>query len=107
MQIQTYVVGMLSTNCYVVSCLKTKEATVIVVPISKKSRVGDAAKVMKACTNALWVGLNRGENAGIAAVEILNAGGGAKGQYSGRLNAFRERVRQALEEADERERSKI
>ncbi|MBN1156427.1 AIR carboxylase family protein [Candidatus Woesearchaeota archaeon] len=60
------------------------------VPMLENSRAKDSLQLMEATKNGLWVGLNRAENAAIAAIEILNA---ADGKYSNKLNEFREALK--------------
>jgi len=44
---------------------------VVYCPEAHDSRAEDAVRSMASCSSGLWVGLNRGENAAIAAVQIL------------------------------------
>ncbi len=44
-----------------------------------------ALNLLKHSTHGLWVGLNRGDNAALAAIEIL----GISGKYTDKLNAYR------------------
>jgi hypothetical protein len=44
------------------------------VPLMDKTRPEDAAKLMKASKGAFWTGVNRVDNAAIAAVQLLNDG---------------------------------
>jgi 5-(carboxyamino)imidazole ribonucleotide mutase len=47
-------------------------ALVIRVPLLKYSRVADINRIKKITANGIWVGLNRVENAALAAIQILN-----------------------------------
>ncbi len=60
---------------------------IISVPVLENSKAKDALKLIEATKKCLWVGLNRAENAAIAAVEILNA---KDGKYSKMLQELRE-----------------
>lgn len=55
---------------------KTKTANpknlTIFVPVCEKTAAADALKLLKLSKKGLWVGLNRGENAAIAAARLLN-----------------------------------
>lgn len=64
--------------------------TTIYVPVAEKTSVEDALKAMKlAGTGGLWVGLNRGENAALAAMEILNI----NDKYAEALEEYRDDMR--------------
>lgn len=54
--------------------LQTTHATVIVVPLKKESKAADSLELIDAMNSHLWVGLNRAENAAIAAMQLMNLG---------------------------------
>lgn len=64
---------------------KSKEF-VIYVPINEDSKANDATDFLKLTKTGFWVGLNRGENAAIAAIEVLNY----SGDYENILKDFRQ-----------------
>ncbi len=55
------------------------------IPLIDSSKIENATKLLHLMQNGLWVGLGRGENAAIAAVEILNL----DGTYTQKLNNYR------------------
>ena len=73
---------------------------VLYVPVEKDSDSGDAAKTSRLSKNGLWLGLNRGENAALAAVQILNL----DGKYTSALKEYREKMREKVLKADDAER---
>jgi 5-(carboxyamino)imidazole ribonucleotide mutase len=56
------------------------------VPTLENSKAKDAIMMLDLMKKGLWVGLNRAENAAIAAVEILNV---KDGKFTKKLNEFR------------------
>lgn len=66
-----------------------KGKTIIYVPVSKESDINDALTAMKLAGQGLWVGLNRGENAALAAIEIINT----QGKYTDALRQYRDEMR--------------
>lgn len=58
----------------------------IFVPLNESSKANDALNFLKMTKTGFWVGLNRGENAAIAAIEVLNY----SGKYDKLLNNFRQ-----------------
>ena len=80
-----------------------KEGLIINVPMKKGSEAKDAIALLGETKKGLWVGLNRVENACIAAVQLLNIGNSS---FSAKINSFREKQKQKVLEADERERKK-
>jgi 5-(carboxyamino)imidazole ribonucleotide mutase len=77
---------------------------IIYVPLLEKTddSAEAALNVLKNSTNGLWVGLNRGENAALAAVEIMNY----SGEYADKLNAYRKKHARAVKEHDKEARKK-
>lgn len=51
--------------------VKTNDSLTIYCPVADHSSAEDAVRCMESCSTGLWVGLNRGENAAIAAVQML------------------------------------
>jgi 5-(carboxyamino)imidazole ribonucleotide mutase len=80
-----------------------QECLQINVPVAQESSDMDVMKIEAISAKGLWVGLNRGENAAIAAAEILNLKGG---KYAAMLNEKREKKRLALLELDSKENAK-
>jgi len=63
-----------------------EELTLYVPMIEKEDDKAEAAiNVLRNSTNGLWLGLNRGDNAALAAIEILNI----SGEYTDKLNKYR------------------
>ena len=57
----------------------------------------DALRLLKLADTGVWVGLGRGENAALAAIEILNLNNGA---YTRELSQHREEMRQKVIESN-------
>ncbi len=76
---------------------KSGNSLVINCPALKGSKAVDALVFAEASKQGIWVGLNRGENAALAAIEVLNA---ATGAYSKKLSAHREEMRKKIAEAN-------
>jgi len=57
----------------------------ILVPLAERSDARDIGKLMEMTRSGLWVGINRLDNAVLAAVELLNA----RGAYTRELLAYR------------------
>jgi 5-(carboxyamino)imidazole ribonucleotide mutase len=83
--------------------LERKGAFAINVPMKEGSTEKDALTLLRQSRQGLWVGLNRVENACIAAVQVLNIGFSG---FSRKLNEYRESQRQKVLEADEKERKR-
>lgn len=75
---------------------------VVFVPCAKQNPASAALKLFELSKQGLWVGLGRGENAAIAAIEILNLAG----NFSKRLLAHRKEMKTKIIEADKTERKK-
>lgn len=75
----------------------------IFVPCAKQNPANLANKLLEISRQGLWVGLGRGENAAIAAIEILNAG---SGEFSKKLLAHRKEMKAKIIEADAAESKK-
>ena len=73
-----------------------REELVIYCPTGE-TKAEDAIKVMNAAENGLWVGVNRGENAAIAAAQIMGK--------EEELKAYREKIADAVLAADAEVRS--
>ncbi len=69
----------------------TKNNFVIFVPVKKNSKASDATKMIKMAKKGLWVGLNRGDNAALAALRVL---GNAKALKA--LKKFKEEKRKEI-----------
>ncbi|MFH1240371.1 MAG: AIR carboxylase family protein [Candidatus Diapherotrites archaeon] len=74
--------------------------TTIYVPVAKESKKEDALTAMKLANSGLWVGLNRGENAALAAVEIINT----QGKYSDTLREYRDELKIKVLDSDTEKR---
>src|SRR3989344_2782139 len=64
------------------------EAVVLNVPVKEASNEDDAIVVFKMARKGFWLGLNRAENAAIAAVQLINL----NGKYNKCLNAYRKKI---------------
>jgi len=75
-----------------------KEALVIYCPVLTKDddKAEAALNVLKHSNHGLWVGLNNGKNAALAAIEILNF----NDKYSIKLNEHREKLKNKVKEND-------
>lgn len=71
--------------------IEKKDELVIYCPLllEKDDRAEAALNILKHSSHGLWVGLNNGKNAALAAVEILNINGG----FGDKLNKFREELK--------------
>lgn len=78
------------------------ESLVIHCPVCSDSKPEHALKLAKLMQSGIWVGLNRGENAALAAIQIRNR----NGKHTSHLRSFRKAMAEAVVEADERERKK-
>ncbi|HLD97367.1 MAG TPA: AIR carboxylase family protein [Candidatus Nanoarchaeia archaeon] len=65
---------------------------VVYCPIAEKETAEDAAKLLQLTRTGVWVGLNRGENAAVAAAEIM--------KMRAKLDEYRWGMRIKVEEAD-------
>jgi len=73
---------------------KNADAIVIYCPTAEKETAADALKLLQLTKKGAWVGLNRGENAAVAAAEIL--------KKTKELTEYRWKMRIQVEEADKR-----
>jgi len=76
-----------------------KDALVIYCPVLLKedNKATAALNVLKHSTHGLWVGLNNGKNAALAAIEILNI----NDKYTLKLQAFREKLKKEVNKTDQ------
>lgn len=68
------------------------DALTIYCPTAEKETAADAARLLQLTKKGVWVGLNRGENAAVAAAEIM--------KMSGKLAEYRWGMRRKVEDAD-------
>ncbi|MBI2549741.1 AIR carboxylase family protein [Candidatus Woesearchaeota archaeon] len=73
--------GMISESAIVINC-----------PTAEKETANDAVKLLQLTKKGIWVGLNRGENAAVAAAEIM--------RKNDKLKEYRWGMRLKVEEAD-------
>ncbi len=75
-----------------------KEALVIYCPVLMRDddKAEAALNVLKHSNHGLWVGLNNGKNAALAAIEILNL----NDKYTIKLNQYREKLKEKVKEND-------
>ncbi len=75
-----------------------KEQLVIYCPVLLKDddKAEAALNVLKHSTHGLWVGLNNGKNAALAAIQILNVGN----KYTLKLEEFRDKLKSQVKESD-------
>ncbi len=75
-----------------------KQALVIYCPVLLKDddKAEAALNVLKHSNHGLWVGLNNGKNAALAAIEILNV----NDKYTLKLNQYREELRNRVYASD-------
>jgi len=75
-----------------------KNQLVIYCPIMLKDddKAEAALNVLKHSNHGLWVGLNNGKNAALAAIEILNF----NDKYTLKLNEYREKLKNKVKESD-------
>ena len=66
--------------------IEKKDELVIYCPTTKDNSAEAALNLLKHSDHGLWVGLNNGKNAALAAIEILNI----TGNFNDRLKNFRE-----------------
>lgn len=80
-----------------------KEALVIYCPILMKDddKAEAALNVLKHSNHGLWVGLNNGKNAALAAIEILNL----NNKYTLKLSQYREKLKEEVKESDKEVKS--
>lgn len=71
-------------------------ALIIYCPTSEKETAADAVKLLQLTKKGVWVGLNRGENAAVAAAEIMGK--------NSQLKEYRWDMRLRVEEADKEAR---
>ena len=71
---------------------------VIYCPILLKNddKAEAALNILKHSSHGLWVGLNNGKNAALAAIEILNV----NDKYTVKLNQYREKLRDEVKKSD-------
>ncbi|MBN2067472.1 MAG: AIR carboxylase family protein [Candidatus Diapherotrites archaeon] len=74
------------------------------VPVLKESSTPEALELFEKTKHGLWIGLNRVENAFIAAAQLMNANSGA---ISGKLKAYREELAKSVLEDDSSETKKF
>ncbi|MBI2142944.1 AIR carboxylase family protein [Candidatus Woesearchaeota archaeon] len=67
-------------------------------PTTEKETAADAAKLLQLTKKGVWVGLNRGENAAVAAAEIM--------RMNDKLAEYRWDMRRKVEEADKEARGR-
>lgn len=67
-------------------------------PTAEKETAADAAKLLQLTKKGIWVGLNRGENAAVAAAEIIG--------LSDKLKEYRWDMRRKVEDADKEGRGR-
>ena len=81
-----------------------KDALVIYCPILLKDddKAEAALNVLKHSNHGLWVGLNNGKNAALAAIEILNN----NDKYTIKLNEYREKLKNKVKESDKEVKTK-
>jgi 5-(carboxyamino)imidazole ribonucleotide mutase len=84
--------------------LSTNEKCVIFVPCAKANPANATLKLLELSKQGAWVGLGRGENAAIAAIEILNIHSSA---FSEKLLLHRKEMQAKIIEADETEQKKL
>lgn len=75
-----------------------KDALVIYCPtaLEEDDRAEAALNILKHSQHGLWVGLNNGKNAALAAIEILNF----NSRYSLKLEEYREKLKEKVKESD-------
>lgn len=72
--------------------VQKSEEIVIYCPTAEKETADDAARLLQLTKKGVWVGLNRGENAAVAAAEIM--------KMSDKLAEYRWDMRRKVEDAD-------
>ncbi len=83
--------------------VEPKNSLFINVPIANPNNAEMAIELLGKAKKCLWVGLNRAENAAVAAVEILNL----HKNYSKQLKAYREKLRKAVIDSDKAEAKRL
>ncbi len=78
--------------------ITSESAIVINCPTAEKETAADAIKLLQLTKKGMWVGLNRGENAAVAAAEIL--------KKDKELTEYRWKMKLKVEEADREEAAK-
>ena len=75
--------------------IEKKDELVIYCPLllDEDMRAEAALNLLKHSSHGLWVGLNNGENAALAAVEILNLNGAYDGELADYRNSLKEKVK--------------
>jgi len=75
-----------------------KEALVIYCPVmpGDDDKAEAALNILNHSSHGLWVGLNNGKNAALAAIEILNF----NDSYTLKLNQYREKMKEKVKESD-------
>ncbi|MBI2549446.1 AIR carboxylase family protein [Candidatus Woesearchaeota archaeon] len=66
---------------------------VINVPLHEQATAQDALSLLKLTEKGFWVGLNRAENAALAAIEVMSM----TGKYDQQLHAYRRKLAEAFE----------
>ncbi len=74
------------------------DALTIYCPTAEKEAAADAVKLLRLTKKGVWVGLNRGENAAIAAAEVMG--------LTDKLKEYRWDMRRKVEEADKEANAK-
>ncbi len=82
-----------------------RDDLIIYVPLLDKDddSAEAALNILKNSTDGLWVGLNRGENAALATVEIMNF---KNGNYKDKLDAHRKKCAEKVKVSDEEVKKK-
>jgi len=82
---------------------KLQEALTLNVPVLQESGGPEALEFLEKCQNSLWVGLNRIDNAIIAATELMNIN---DGKFTEKLLQQRQAMKAKVIEADRKESAK-
>ncbi len=79
--------------------IEKKDELVIYCPLllDDDMKAEAALNLLQHSSHGLWVGLNRGENAALAAIEILNL----DGSYDEKLNSYRSKLKEKTMKSDE------
>ena len=77
--------------CYLDETIEKKDELVNYCPLllEKDDKAESALNILKHSSHGLWVGLNNGKNAALAAIEVLNISGG----FENKLRKFREELK--------------
>lgn len=70
------------------SCFDDFGGVIINVPVKQDSKAKNVRDIFRLVRSQLWVGLNRGENAALAAIKLLNF----SGNYDSKLNEYRQEL---------------